>query len=75
MAIRSRITFAIGDLVAEIKNLMPGVEAPYIELQLAPETFDAVVGEIESYYGQKLTANQFAGLVLVKKPIVKLDAA
>lgn len=74
MAIRSRLTFAIGDLVAEIKNLMPGIEAPYIELALPPVVYDAVVAEIENYYSQKLTGGQFAGLILVKKPIADIAA-
>lgn len=50
----SRITFAIGDLVAEIKRLVPTAEMPPIELRLDEPTFMGVVGEVEHHYGDKL---------------------
>ena len=50
----SRIVFAIGDLVAEIKRLVPDQEAPVIELVLDEPTFLAVVTEVENHYGQPI---------------------
>lgn len=54
----SRITFAIGDLVAEIKRLVPDQESPAVELRLDEPTFMAVVAEIEHHYGDQLVRKE-----------------
>lgn len=71
----SRIVFVIGDLLAEIRRLRPGVEHGPVELRLDEPTFMAVVGEIENHYGQQLVrkeavlagmaAVEFGGLMIV----------
>lgn len=69
----SRIVFAIGDLMAEVRALAP--DAAPAELHLDEPTFGAVVGEIENHYGEQLprdvigrsVAVQFGGMVIRTK--------
>lgn len=60
----SRIVFVLGDLVAEVQRLRPGVEVVPIELRLDEPTFVAVVGEIENHYGQHLGRTTVGSLVV-----------
>lgn len=50
----SRIAFAIGDLISEIKALMPVDADLHAELRLDPPTYERVKREIENHYGQQM---------------------
>lgn len=72
----SRIVFAIGDLMGEVRALRGGEPAlGAVELHLDEPTFGAVVGEIENHYGQQLSrdvvdrsvAVEFGGMVIRTK--------
>ena len=62
----SRITFAIGDLVSEIRALRDRDSAAPITLVLNEPDYSLVVGEIENHYGQKLPPDETWGWVAVK---------
>lgn len=51
----SRIVFAIGDLMAEIRKLQVSSDAPPARLVLDEATFNAVIGEIENHYGEQVS--------------------
>lgn len=50
----SRIAFAIGDLISEIKALLPRDAGMKAELRLDPVSYGRVKGELENHYGQQM---------------------